>query len=117
MIEIYDHDIIADQYKAREHAIGLIKNRNFDWKKNHISNFSSFNKFEKFNLKELTTKVFNILCNENDYHKACRFLKSIEEIKPVKRDNKTHDVRCEFAKGNSCNCWCNEKYHGMMGLH
>ena len=116
MRQIYNHDNINDQYKARDEAIGLIKDSSFDWKKNHISNFGTPDKYEKYNLKELTGKVFDILCKENDYHKACRFLESIEEIKPIKRNNRTHDVRCEFAKGNSCDCWCNEEFHGLMGI-
>lgn len=32
------------------------------------------------------------------------------------RDNQIHNFDCEFACGKSCNCWCGEKYHGLMGV-
>lgn len=32
------------------------------------------------------------------------------------RDNQIHNFDCEFATGRHCNCWCGEKYHGMMGI-
>jgi len=40
------------------------------------------------------------------------------ELKKIKiiRDGKSHNFDCEFATGRSCNCWCGEKYHGMMGV-
>ena len=41
---------------------------------------------------------------------------------PIKRwdkfENKMrpHNHECEFATGHTCDCWCGEKYHGMMGV-
>ena len=32
------------------------------------------------------------------------------------RENQIHNFDCEFASGKSCNCWCSEKYHGLMGV-
>lgn len=34
----------------------------------------------------------------------------------IMRDNQIHPYDCEFASGTSCTCWCEEKYHGMMGV-
>jgi|TARA_R110000824_G_scaffold43800_3_gene127903 hypothetical protein len=34
----------------------------------------------------------------------------------VMREGRVHNFECEFAKGNHCDCWCGEKYHGMRGI-
>ena len=41
--------------------------------------------------------------------------KLVEKIQ-VMREGRVHNFECEFAKGNHCNCWCGEKYHGMRGV-
>jgi hypothetical protein len=54
---------------------------------------------------------------EDDYRCFSEFFGKLELIKKIQvmRDGKIHNFECEFAKGDSCNCWCGEKYHGMMG--
>jgi hypothetical protein len=41
----------------------------------------------------------------------------LEELKRIRfyRDDQIHPFDCEFATGNSCHCWCGEKYHGLHG--
>ena len=41
---------------------------------------------------------------------------SLIPLKKIKREGKYHNPLCEYALGNSCSCWCSEKYHGMQGI-
>ena len=54
---------------------------------------------------------------EGDRQERIRmFYRSLEHLVKIYRDGKYHNPLCEYAKGDSCSCWCSEKYHGMMGV-
>lgn len=114
---MYDHLNLNDQHKAFEHATKLVNEENFDFKKKHISGFEDEfgEKYKHYNKKQMISQTYHYLCREDNLSKARNFLRNIEEINPIRREDRVHDVRCEFAKGNSCFCWCGEKYHGLSG--
>ena len=39
--------------------------------------------------------------------------KSMMRTIPGSDIQKSHESSCEFAKDDSCNCWCNGEYHGI----
>ena len=42
-------------------------------------------------------------------------IESLQKIYRIYRDGQIHNAECEYALGDSCICWCGEKYHGLKG--
>ena|SRR2546428_9944395 len=60
-------------------------------------------------------KFFITCVYANQQYKIGQCLNTLIAIKTLRREDKVHDARCEYAIGNSCVCWCGEKYHGWKG--
>ena len=48
-------------------------------------------------------------------YRIAEFIKTLRRVVNLVRDGKSHNIECEYAIGNSCICWCGEKYHGWKG--
>ena len=77
--------------------------------------------FTKTEILKQITYDWNRISDEDNYNEFLLHhylpcdLEKLEKI-TLYRDNQIHQFDCEFATGRSCNCWCGEKYHGMMGI-
>ena len=63
----------------------------------------------------LKEKIIGFIYNGEDY-RISKLLESLEKVFSYFREGTYHNAECEFAVGQSCWCWCNEKYHGLKGV-
>lgn len=112
----FKYDSPYDQSRSLTIAEEIIKEITLKNNHHYITNFFDSHTYERLNKKQILSKIAGILLRENDYSKTFRFLESIIQLKPIKRNGKSHDVRCEYGKGDHCDCSCAGEFHGSNGL-
>lgn len=60
-------------------------------------------------------KMISFIYSGEDY-RVVQLFNSLEKVYSYFREQQYHNAECEFAVGNSCWCWCGEKYHGLKGV-
>lgn len=77
--------------------------------------FTDFFGCERIMTKKQVEDFFISCIYQNKKYEIASILKTLVMLKKITREGKTHDLRCEYAIGNSCVCWCAEKFHGWKG--
>jgi hypothetical protein len=106
---------IPEQIKLMEQAKLFYEESKLDPKKKYVSDFGNDGEMILYNNKKKIIKVIYAMFANN--RTPTVFIFSLMEYKPVIRDGKIHNPLCEFAIGDTCNCPCNEKYHGWKGVN
>ena len=91
--------------------------KRFSSKEKYVSDYENKGTWSEgvnklYSRKKIKLVVYSMMQTKKPYWE---FINSLQKALVIKREDKTHNILCEYAVGDNCTCWCGEKYHGLHG--